>query len=375
MTEIVDDSVPQPTRRELTKPLADRMAEPIEEAASGISMLLGAIVRKSLRSGLDKLDAGLESTVDAKVDESIRERTPELEDAVRTTARGEVLQQLEDFRKAAKETGTQFWKRIEKLQEELERESVKRQNLAGELGNVARDAVNRFTAEIERLGKEVSSRIDEEHAAAEASRQKIVESIHGKVMAIEAEVVSGLSQLRTELGVHAEKAGEQLVEFQEEWKSALAKKASDLQNAFFSKLDIFRTEAAAETDQKVDAVREQCADNVKKASVVVQSQIVELRSDSDRRALGFDERHKRIDQTTIGTREILRSLRETLESLENRLSNTDELCVAISERIVAVEDHIRRPGAFAKLAELFTGKKKSESKPVAILDVTREPFE
>lgn len=321
MSELVDDSVPQPTRRELTKPLADRMAEPIEEAASGISMLLGAIVRKSLRSGLDKLDAGLESTVDAKVDESIRERTPELEDAVRTTARGEVLQQLEDFRKAAKETGTQFWNRIEKLQEELERESVKRQNLAGELGNVARDAVNRFTAEIERLGKEVSTRIDEEHAAAEASRQKIVESIHGKVMAIEAEVVSGLSQLRTELGGHAEKAGEQLMQFQDEWKSALAKKANELQNAFFSKLDIFQ----AETDQKVDTVREKCADDVKKASVVVQSQIVELRSDSDRRAVGFDERHKRIDQTTIGTREILRSLRETLEALENRLSNTSTL--------------------------------------------------
>ena len=97
------------------RPLADHLDDSIEDVSVGVSALLAKIVRQSLRSGIQKLDEGLEDNVRRKIDVDLDQRGPELEKVARESARSEVSEQVETLRKQAKESGAKIVATIESL--------------------------------------------------------------------------------------------------------------------------------------------------------------------------------------------------------------------------------------------------------------------
>lgn len=59
--------------------LADRLDPAISDATTGMSMLLTDLVRRSLRSGVQRIDEELQSLVVDKVERALAERTPAIE--------------------------------------------------------------------------------------------------------------------------------------------------------------------------------------------------------------------------------------------------------------------------------------------------------
>jgi hypothetical protein len=115
-------------RGELTtdlRSLTERLDGPIEDVSVGVSELLTKIVRQSIKTGIQKLDEGLEESVRSKIDEDIQRRGPEIESAARAAAQSEVGEQVGRLRDSAKKSGERIMARIEGIEElwRIERET------------------------------------------------------------------------------------------------------------------------------------------------------------------------------------------------------------------------------------------------------------
>lgn len=66
--------------KKVTVPLVDRLDPAIGEATSGVGALLTELVRRTLRSGVQKIDEEMHDFVEEKIDLSVAERMPVIED-------------------------------------------------------------------------------------------------------------------------------------------------------------------------------------------------------------------------------------------------------------------------------------------------------
>jgi hypothetical protein len=205
--------------REL-RPLTDHLDDSIEDVSVGVSALLAKIVRQSLRSGIQKLDEGLEENVRRKIEDDLGRRGPELDAAARESARTEVHEQVDSLRKQAKESGAKIVATMETLDHALREErhtraAVQSENDAhfhrlreeldagisaararGEelermLAAKLTSAAQSLQGALERLGAASTEQLNELRAIND--RQKATISAHEK----------SIEQLRSTLNVHA----------------------------------------------------------------------------------------------------------------------------------------------------------------------------
>jgi len=73
-------------RNQLRDSLAERMDPAIGEASSGIGVLLSELVRRTLRGGVSKIEEEMDDFVNEKVDLTVADRMPKIEEAAATKA-------------------------------------------------------------------------------------------------------------------------------------------------------------------------------------------------------------------------------------------------------------------------------------------------
>lgn len=165
--------------REL-RPLAEHLDDSIEDVSVGVSALLAKIVRQSLRSGIQKLDEGLEENVRRKIDDDLGRRGPELELAARESARTEVGEQVDSLRKQAKESGAKIVATIESLDHALREERDKRmafQNENDEHLHAIREEVNNGFEAVQKRGEELERILAAKLSSAAQSLQGALERL------------------------------------------------------------------------------------------------------------------------------------------------------------------------------------------------------
>jgi hypothetical protein len=189
--------------REL-RPLAEHLDDSIEDVSVGVSALLAKIVRQSLRSGIQKLDEGLEENVRHKIDVDLSQRAPELEAAARESARAEVGEQVESLRKQAKESGAKIVATIESLDHALREERHTR----GALQDETDDHLRRLRDEMTEGFSAVQKRGEELERILAAKLQSAAQSLQGALERLGAASAEQLNQLRATIAAHEKTIGE-----------------------------------------------------------------------------------------------------------------------------------------------------------------------
>lgn len=90
-------------------PLVERMDKELGEATSGIGTILAEFVRRTLRTGIQKVDEELQDRVDEKVDASITGHMPVIEETAREVA-GQRVEVLE----------TEFQSTVQRIDSDIE---------------------------------------------------------------------------------------------------------------------------------------------------------------------------------------------------------------------------------------------------------------
>lgn len=154
-------------------PLVEKMDAELGEASTGIGSILTEFVRRTLRTGIQKVDEELQDRVDEKVGASVNEHMPAIEDAAREVA-GKRVEGLET---ELKSTVTRIDHDIEETErrtdenarkvivEQLEAIKTRSKSTADEL----QEHINKVQAYAASLEK----RIAEETARRESVEQKL----------------------------------------------------------------------------------------------------------------------------------------------------------------------------------------------------------
>jgi len=180
------------------RPLADHLDDSIEDVSVGVSALLAKIVRQSLRSGIQKLDEGLEDNVRRKIDVDLERRAPELDAAARESARTEVGEQVDGLRKQAKESGAKIVATIEGLDHALREERHTRSAVQDETDKhlrSLRDEVTTGFADAQKRGEELERLLA-------AKLQSAAQSLQGALERLGAASAEQLNELRATIGAH-----------------------------------------------------------------------------------------------------------------------------------------------------------------------------
>ena len=156
-----------PTSSGSGRSLVDRMSEPIEEASIGVSALLSSMIRKSLRTGLEKIDEGLESAVAEKIDIDLRTRGPELEEVAKNAAREETSDQIDQLRESARNTATLVRKRLDALEEKIQAETDRRESSFVN----TQQTHDELSTELQRVWEECQSQFNAIQTALKQQRQ------------------------------------------------------------------------------------------------------------------------------------------------------------------------------------------------------------
>ena len=177
------------------RPLADHLDDSIEDVSVGVSALLAKIVRQSLRSGIQKLDEGLEDNVRRKIDVDLERRAPDLDAAARESARTEVGEQVDGLRKQAKESGAKIVATIEGLDHALREERHTRSAVQDETDKhlrSLRDEVTTGFADAQKRGEELERLLA-------AKLQSAAQSLQGALERLGAASAEQLNELRNTL--------------------------------------------------------------------------------------------------------------------------------------------------------------------------------
>jgi chromosome segregation ATPase len=161
------------------RPLIDHLDDSIEDVSVGVSALLAKIVRQSLRSGIQKLDEGLQGA-------------PELDSAARESARTEVGEQVDSLRKQAKESGAKIVATIESLDHSLREEKNTRIALQEETDNhfqSLRDELTHGFTAVQKRGEELERLLA-------AKLQSAAQSLQGALERLGAASAEQLNDLR-----------------------------------------------------------------------------------------------------------------------------------------------------------------------------------
>jgi len=177
--------------REL-RPLADHLDDSIEDVSVGVSALLAKIVRQSLRSGIQKLDEGLEDNVRRKIEIDLEQRGPELDNAARESARAEVGEQVESLRKQAKESGAKIVATIESLDFAVREERNTRATLQEETDG----QIRRLRDELSEAATAAQKRGDDLERALVSKLQSAAQSLQGTVEKLRAESNERVAELQ-----------------------------------------------------------------------------------------------------------------------------------------------------------------------------------
>ena len=165
--------------REL-RPLTDHLDDSIEDVSVGVSALLAKIVRQSLRSGIQKLDEGLEENVRRKIEDDLGRRGPELDAAARESARTEVGEQVDSLRKQAKESGAKIVATMETLDHALREERHTRAAIQNENDSQfrrLREELDAGLSEAQKRGEELERMLAAKLTSAAQSLQGALERL------------------------------------------------------------------------------------------------------------------------------------------------------------------------------------------------------
>ena len=165
--------------REL-RPLTDHLDDSIEDVSVGVSALLAKIVRQSLRSGIQKLDEGLEENVRRKIDDDLGRRAPDLDAAARESARTEVGEQVDSLRKQAKESGAKIVATMETLDHALREERHTRAAIQNENDSQfrrLREELDAGLSEAQKRGEELERMLAAKLTSAAQSLQGALERL------------------------------------------------------------------------------------------------------------------------------------------------------------------------------------------------------
>lgn len=185
--------------REL-RPLAEHLDDSIEDVSVGVSALLAKIVRQSLRSGIQKLDEGLEDNVRRKIDVDLEQRGPELDAAARESAKSEVTEQVETLRKQAKESGSKIVATIENLDMAVREERKTRSTLQDETdGQIQRlrDELGSAAAAAQKRGEDLERALAAKLQSAAQALQGALEKVRAESNDRVAELQKTIEQQRT----------------------------------------------------------------------------------------------------------------------------------------------------------------------------------
>jgi type I site-specific restriction endonuclease len=177
--------------REL-RPLAEHLDDSIEDVSVGVSALLAKIVRQSLRTGIQKLDEGLEENVRHKIEVDLDRRAPELDAAARESARAEVGEQVDSLRKQAKESGAKIVATIESLDHGLREERdtrIRLQEETDEQLRLMRDELSEGFAASQKRGEELERLLA-------AKLQSAAQSLQGALERLGAASAEQMKELR-----------------------------------------------------------------------------------------------------------------------------------------------------------------------------------
>ena len=244
-------------------PLAERLDPAINEASTGIGAYLTDLVRRTLRGGVQRVDEEMQGYVEERVDATVADRMPAIEEAVtktaESTARVVATDKVDDFEKETKATFEGFERETKAAFEGVERETkATAERLANEISEAERrvqaSAVATVQERIEDLTERskltattlreqihalqeaataVEVRLDQEQQAREALGNSLSQSVAGELEGLKKKV----SELMKSQSVRLDK---QLRELQQA-NEALATRIAELEKprglrALFSKL-------------------------------------------------------------------------------------------------------------------------------------------
>lgn len=231
------------TSLDIARPVADGMDQAIGEATTVMGAMVTELMRRSLRGGVLKIGEQLEDYVGERVDLSIAERRPAIEQAAVAVA------EQAAFTTAAKVAAEEVFA-LEQRTAEADRE------LKEEIEGKARQ----LTGEIEQKGQQLATRIEEgDRQAIEVTRETARE-LTGQIQEAEKRVSeSAQAQIGQQVQALTDKAKEGAKILRSRLK-AVVSATTDLRRQLIGERDAHRAEHAAlraDIARQVDELRQE----------------------------------------------------------------------------------------------------------------------
>jgi hypothetical protein len=156
-----------PVPLDISLPLAGSMDQAIGEATTVMGAMITELMRRSLRGGVLKIGEQLETYVGERVDQSIAERRPVIEQAAAAVA------EQTAYSTAAKLVGEEVYALEQRTAEAGRALAGQIEEAERRTHEAAEEKARRLSAEIEETGQQLSTRID-------AGDQRAIEVTHEK---------------------------------------------------------------------------------------------------------------------------------------------------------------------------------------------------
>lgn len=189
--------------KKVTVPLVDRLDPAIGEATSGVGALLTELVRRTLRSGVQKIDEEMHDFVEEKIDASVAERLPIIEDraikVAEETAQTTAFKECETLetktRSETQRLATEIEAAEQRAQETVAKQIAELEERAKGTAAAYREQIKLLQqraadleAALKKQHSELRQALQEEKSLREKAEKTIEQLIHQRMMTLDAKL-------------------------------------------------------------------------------------------------------------------------------------------------------------------------------------------